>query len=203
MSHNPLEVKQNEFDALQINKAGWRQGSVFVLPDLDLPFEFDASSECLIITTQSCSVVSPRFETDPFVEAMAVRKLSKFNERSFEAIGKNQRKLHLKLTTPSHDCVALECDINRRVFFQRKKLLTTTPIHDLSIGDQGAKKLASWMGRHYTRTALPDQLVQNMRQRFLPKLEKILKEITDNGTIFHINIDSIYISYSSSETHNV
>src|SRR5579863_3026144 len=127
MIHNPPEQatqkEQNEFDALQINNAGWRQGSVFVLTDLELPFELDSNREYLIVATQSCSVVSPRFETDPFVEAMAARKLSKFNERAFEAIGKNQRKLHLKLTTPCRGCSALECDINRRVFFERKKLL--------------------------------------------------------------------------------
>ena len=51
----------------------------------------------LSLCTQSCTVVSPRFATDPIVEAMVVKLLAKYNPKTFEATGKNQRKLHLEV----------------------------------------------------------------------------------------------------------
>jgi hypothetical protein len=158
MNNQVRELKpksQDESDAIRISNAGWVQGSVFSQGDISLPFRFDPGSEFLIITTQSCSVVSQRFENDPFVEAMAARKLPEYKEKSHEATGKNQRKLHLKLMKSREGFLALECDMNRRSFFDRKKLLSLVPIFDLSIGEHGSKKLATWIARYYTRIALP------------------------------------------------
>lgn len=109
-------------DAKKIKNLGWRQGSIFLLNKTiieKLIFDF-AEQDLFIIASQSCSVVSSRFEVDPLVEAMAIRKLEKFNQRSHEATGKNQRKLHLKLMSFNH-YQAVECDLNKR-FFSRELL---------------------------------------------------------------------------------
>lgn len=194
-SNQTGQLEQSEL-ALNIHSAGWRQGSVF-LPDevIALPFLFDPINEVLIIISQSCSVVSSRFDNDPLVDAIVARRLSEYNEKAPEATGKNQRKLHIKLAVEKKGCGAYECDINRRVSFERIKLLDLSIIHDLSIEICGAKKIATWIGRYYTRIALPDELVTRMKQYLLPALSKILKK--DN---IHAEVDRIYISWHTSQS---
>jgi hypothetical protein len=191
-SNLTCQLEQSEI-ALGIKAAGWRQGCVF-LPNenIELPFFFDSINEVLIVISQSCSVVSPRFDADPFVEAIAAKKIAAYNERAPEATGKNQRKLHIKLSMKKEDCTALECDINRRFNFDRKKLLDLLIIQEFSIQDSRAKKIATCLGRYYTRIALPDELVKSMKKHLLPVLEKSLKKDS-----IHFEVDSIYITYES------
>lgn len=169
-----------------ISQTGWQQGSLFYPEEIiPLPFEFDSDLEVLAIVTQSCSIVSPR---DPIVEAMAAKKIVDYHENSFQATGKDQRKLHLRLIGKTSEFQALEFDINRRIFFNREKLLLISPIKDMSIGESSIKQLATWIARSYTRIALPDLLVENMRGKFFSILEKVLKSLKSQ-------INSIYIAW--------
>jgi hypothetical protein len=179
--------------AQDIHSAGWRQGSVFSPNEITvLPFSFDPSSEVLIIVSQSCSVVSPRFDVDPNVEAIVARKISVFREKAPEATGKNQRKLHIKLAQEVTGYVALECDINKRFTFDRMKLLDLELLKLLAIESGEPKKLAAWIARHYTRIALPDELVKKMKIQLLPTLENILKRNS-----MYSEVDRIFISWDS------
>jgi len=187
------QLEQSEI-AQNINLAGWRQGSVFFPNEISgLPFTFDPVNEVLIVISQSCSVVSCRFDIDPHIDSIAAKKIPKYNERAPEATGKNQRKLHIKLAEENNGYAALECDINRKVTFERIRLSDFTIIQELSIEKGGAKKLATWFARYYTRIALPDELVKNMRQNFLSILEKILRKDS-----IYTEVDTIYISFDES-----
>ena len=189
---------EDESIAAAMSSSGWAQGSLF-LPDnrIKLPFDFDPNNECLVIATQSCSVVSTRFERDPLVEGMAVRKLKKINERAPAATGKDQRELHLKLSREEEGYQGFGCDINRRVFFDRKLLLQLKRLSNFTLEEREIKKFANWIARYYTRIALPDDLVNNMKCQLIPKLEAILKQNV-NGIPLHCDIDSIYINYQIS-----
>jgi hypothetical protein len=177
----------------QIRNAKWRQGTVFLPNELaSPPYEFDLQNEVCILVTQSCSIVSHDFEKDPFVEVLIARKLLEFNERSVESRGKNQRKLHVKTQNENQDCLGFECDFNKRFFIERKILPSLTPIPDYSIDIREIKKLARWIGRHYTRIALPDELVNCMKPNLLPLLNKLLKKDYRDEPL-HSEIDSIYI----------
>ena len=203
MSRDQLEQKQDDASiAQEIYRAGWRLGTIFIPnSSIDLSFSFNPENEVLIIATQSCTVVSQRFQSDPLVEAIGVRKLVDYKKRCPEATGKNQRKLHLELSKKSDGIQAIECDMNRRMFFDRKKLLDLTPNVDISIGNAETKKLGGWIGRSYTRIALPDALVKNMKQQFLPLLESLLKRETDNPPIY-TEIESIYIAWKNVEEND-
>ncbi len=179
-----VEQTQDVQDAQSILQCGWRQGSVFdprTNTELSLPFGLDAT-ELLMICTQSCSVVSERFKTDPYVEIMAVKPLKRFNNRALEAIGKNRRKLHVQLEDPNSDVVALECDINRRTHISRKLLLGLQLNRVLAIGETGASQVAAWISGNYNRIALPHALVDRMRARLLLELERCLGEKKADGT---------------------
>lgn len=173
-------ISQNNEDDLalarQISFDNWRQGSVFdprgVLNKITIAENETSLSdnEFLIICTQSCSLVSRRFDVDPYAEAMVVKLIGEYNPRSQEATGKNQRKLQIKLLDdPKYKCI--ECDINKRFMFNRKRLLEMRPSKELNLEENAGDKFAGWYGRSITRTALPDLLVERMGN-----LSKIIKK---------------------------
>lgn len=142
--------------------------------------------------------MSSRFTADPKVEAMVVTPHAKYNPKTFEATGKNQRKLHLEVTS-KFQFKCIECDINRRFLFDRHHLLKINPLQEIEIGTQGASKLAGWIGRSYTRIALPDLLVEYMRPEVLPCILKCLNERqTDGpnkGSLIHESVSFAYIDW--------
>lgn len=192
-----MQDQLDTLDAKIILDKGWRQGSIFH-PDDILKKLLLNDEELLIICTQSCTVVSSRYTTDPTVEAMVVQTLAKYNPKTFEATGKNQRKLHLEVTSNSQ-IKCIECDINRRFFFNRQHLLKIAPLQEIEIDTQGVSKLAGWLGRSYTRIALPDLLVERMRPKVLPFILKCLNEKQidgpKKGSPIHESISFAYIDW--------
>lgn len=200
-------ILQNDEDGLalarQISFDGWRQGSVFdprgILNKITIAENeiFLSENEFLIICTQSCSLVSRRFDVDLYAEAMVVKLIDEYNPRSQEATGKNQRKLQIKLLDhPKYKCV--ECDLNKRFMFNRKRLLQMQPSKELTLEENGGDKLAGWYGRSITRTALPDLLVERMGN-----LSKIIKKCLekkfydDQGILspIHESVPYLYIDW--------
>lgn len=179
--------------AVTIRGHGWRQGSLFLPNTINLElssqFPFDPDVERMLICSQSCSVVSPRFKVDPNVEAIVARLIHDIKPEN--ANGKNQRRLHLPLDGDAPDYCGVECDIHRRIMFDRGLLCHAPPDKSWQLQDHGAIRMANWIARHYIRVALPDDLVQAMREHLQPRLKKLLdklKPIADD-------IESLYIKY--------
>lgn len=199
MSHNS-KPENDEIDLAKAKKIldkGWCQGSIFdprgILDDIPI-----AEDEFLIICTQSCTLVSRRFSIDPYAEAMIVKPLTEYNPRSEIATGKNQRKLQIELLDHSNfKCI--ECDINKRFFFDRNRLLEMYPLQELGIEERGGDKLAGWIGRAYTRIALPDLLVERMRLGLSKMIRKCLdkKYIDDQKNMIplHESVPYIFIDW--------
>lgn len=192
-----MKNQSETFDAKIIIDKGWRQGSIFH-PDNVLQEVKLAEGELLIICTQSCTVVSQRYTTDPIVEAMVVKTFVKYNSKSFEATGKNQRKLHLEVAADT-EIKCIECDINRRFFFDRKHLLSINPMQEIEIGTRGVNKLAGWLGRSYTRIALPDLLVERLKPEIFPFILKCISEKQvggqKKGAPIHESVSFAYIDW--------
>ena len=209
MNHN-LNQENGEEDlvkAKQISKQGWRQGSIFdprgvlnkiTIAENTIILEED---EFLIICTQSCTLVSKRFEVDPYAEAMIVKLVNEYNPRSQEATGKNQRKLHIKLLNHSkYKCI--ECDINKRFLFDRKRLLEMHPSREFILEADAGDKLAGWYGRSITRIALPDLLVERMGDisKTIKKcLEKKCYDDQENLSPLHESVLYNYIDWQPRE----
>lgn len=186
MTYNQSAILTEAEKANEILERGWRQGSVFdprgILENIPL-----MDGELLVLCTQSCTVVSPQFTKDPIVEGMVVKPLAEYRSRGFEATGKNQRKLHIEVINhPQFKCI--ECDINRRFFFDREKLLSLKQLPEFVIGDNGSIKLSGWIGRAYTRIALPNLLVDRMKTDLLPIIQRCLQSPI-NESISHIYLD--------------
>lgn len=206
MSHSIIQETEEEdlVKAKQISARGWRQGSIFDPRGILSPIVIAENTvsleeyEFMIICTQSCTLVSRRFEVDPYAEAMVVKLVNEYNPRSQEATGKNQRRLQIKLIN-NHKYKCVECDINKRILFNRKRLLEMMPSRELILEENAGEKLAGWYARSITRIALPDLLVERMGDvsKTIKKcLEK--KFYDDQGNLSPLH-ESVLYSYGSQE----
>jgi hypothetical protein len=181
-------------EAERLLAAGWRQGSVF-RPNrfVPLPDGF-AQNAVLVVVSQSCTVVSQSWDKDPLVEvAVAVpgdRTFAKL-QRSPEAVGKNYRTLLIPMDYDGGDCLSI--DVYSRFFVRRDVLLQFGP--DIASGSaEAGRRIASWMGRHFTRAALPDRLVRLLKDAVLDPLEKHLKAKFETGPI-HEGVHAIWVRW--------
>lgn len=192
------ESERDLADAVEIQNRGWRQGSVLDPRTTTVAFPLDhrlEHDEFFVLYTQSCTVVSRRFSTDPKVELIVAKLISKYKGKSPEATGKNQRKLHVAYSDGS---AALEFDFNRRFSIDRRLLLDFHPAEGMIIGEIGALKLGAWIGRAYTRIALPDALVENMRKKggLIDSLKKALDTpYGEEADPVHFEVPFIYINW--------
>jgi len=169
---------------------GWAQGTI-VVPNGDLPAPGDGI--VYVVCTQSCSVVSESLEKDPFVELAQARPLARYAPKADEARGKNVRRYHLPVE--GADFPALEVDINRRSFVERRSLLAREPGKG-TIFQKARRDFAAWLGRYYSRIDLPNEFVARFGTHFRAALEKFLKGASANDALRrHERIRSIYIKY--------
>ena len=180
-----------EEEADQLHKAGWQQCSTFhpndmIGGDLGLP-----EGAVLIVLTQACSVVSYPLKRDPLVELIvAIRQPGKFNPRDQQATGANARKLLIELDengTP----VPYLLDIYQRHFAPREKLLGFSP-DGPRCSEDDTVRVANWVARYYTRTALPTKMVVLLKEAgFQGKIEAVLKSEFE-GAPLHEQVAVIY-----------
>lgn len=192
----------NTQDIRHIYSNGWRQGSVIDKDSITLPEKFSCHNEddyYILICSQSCTVVSPDISKDPYVEAVLAKPIQKYNSRSPEARGKNQRKLHLPVNG-GDNFEALEIQLKDRFELPRQNLTDILPKKDITLNKSEVLSLASWLGRNYTRIALPDTLVQKLKETgFRKELEDWFKtKLNDDATIAD-KISNIYISWKPDE----
>lgn len=183
--------------ATSLLDAGWRQGVALRPPaSLSLPVSsrFDRDSDFLVVCTQSCCLLSASFDADPFVEVVEARPLVSLNPRSPEATGKNVRRFHLPVVgLPG--VAALECDINRRLVFGRRQLLTCALGSAPKVAPDDARRFAGWLARYYGRAALPNELVRRARADGAPfaVIEAALRSML-GGRRVSDGVHSIFLS---------
>ncbi len=180
-------------EAKTLLAAGWRQGALFKSNwIISLP---DEAKGCFwVILTQSCTVVSPRLSVDPLIEIAIARPLNKFNARAAEATGKNFRKLHV--ATLGADFEALEIDVNSRRFVAREVLLKFVPDGPV-IDESETRKIGSWMGRYFSRVAVPNRLVEVLRPYFTG-IGTILRE-QRNDSPLHESVPTVFIDWAPND----
>ncbi|MGH1457206.1 MAG: hypothetical protein ACRBDI_10530 [Alphaproteobacteria bacterium] len=183
--------------------AGWRQGSFVDVSAFELPDKFPDVSNVpyVMVCSQSCTAVSRSFVRDPYVELIVARPVQQYNPRSDAARGKTPRTLHLKVAE-GNDFPALELSINDRFEVPRAALLHSAPLSEISLQEGEPTKLTNWLGRNYTRLAMPDALVEGLREHFFKGFEKFLKIILEDGQRLNCYLDNIYISWQPDGEHD-
>jgi hypothetical protein len=150
--------------ARQIQELGWQQCSVFRPPlgaEAGLPdYLALVPGEWLLVCTQSCSVCSRNFQSEPLVEVCAASPVARFSHNHAEARGKVGHAFHLPIGgLPGAE--ALRCHLGRRAFIPRRLLLGWQPEKTwLKVDALNAFK--GWLANHYMRIALPDILMNRL-----------------------------------------
>jgi hypothetical protein len=200
MARGAAEVDEEAARAL--NAAGWRQCSIFQPPAhyiLDPRIASDRTAEWLIVCSQSCTVCSRRFHTDPVIEVAVAKPSRKFNERSPEARGSNARKLMLPIPNVP-DVGAVICDINRRTYLDRKDFLAWQPEPSMQLSEKSQRTFQGWLARGYIRIAMPDNLVTRLTRKPDGLFARV-RGILDSGgeEPLHLGVHAIFVDWSPNE----
>lgn len=194
------ETGESAFGGAEADKLladGWTQGSLF-LPNehVGVPEGFERPGAQLIVCTQACSLVSDSLKKDPWVELAVVVPVATYSLKSGEATGKNARRYHLPVLGAAFQ--AVEIDINARFAVRRESLLHFTPSR-AKAAEEACRAFAGWIGRYYTRIALPNALVARLGGAVFEPLEKFLKKSPKGGGPKHYEgVHSIYVRWEPS-----
>ncbi|MBF6647171.1 hypothetical protein [Methylobacter sp. BlB1] len=183
----------------KIIKCKWWQGSLISAGDIQNYLKDCKDVDWWIITTQACNIYNSNFEKVPVFEVVAACEIEECHPRMSK--GDDPRILHVEVQF-EEKIKALELDIQRRKWLPRALLakLPAPKFHvrdvdqNIEIGWSKKKWLdnfVGWMGRSYTRLALPDDFNFALRKS---KIEDVLKE---KLTKYHEQLYGIYISISS------
>lgn len=141
----------------------WRQGSVLLQKDFQAIGLTSASNVALAIAiSHDCDIANDNLEAEPAVEFIFARILEQRNGNYTH--GKNPRTLHLDYTH-NEKPVFLELLASERLTVQKDKLKTVQP--DKTYQLVGSREvLQSWLAARYRRHALPNSLVERLREVF-------------------------------------
>lgn len=196
------EEEQHGAWAARIERAGWRQCSVF-RPSPDdchlIPAYLELKdTEWLVVATQSCSLCDANFVREPLFEVMVGSPLARYNPNHDNARGKNNRVFHLPLYgLPG--AAALACHIGRRAFLPRNCLPTRRP--EKTWTDQkDLDAFKGWLANYYMRIALPNTLVDRLREPSgISDIMKAAFKADLDGAEAQAGVNSVYIRISTEE----
>lgn len=194
------ETGESEFSCTEADKLladGWTQGSLFPPNEhVGIPEGLERPDAQLIVCTQACSLVSNSLKKDPWVELAIAVPVAAYSAKSADATGKNARRYHLPVAGVAFQ--AVEIDINARFTVRRESLLHFTP-GQATATEEACRAFAGWIGRYYTRIALPNALVARLGGAIFEPLEKFLKRSPKGGGPKHYEgVHSIYVRWEPS-----
>lgn len=165
----------------------WEQGSILdlsQLPATDVEPPFEAGTLPIVIS-QSCDVIHDSFDEEPKVDLLLARPIEVV-EGNFTD-GKNPRTFDFVRKVGLSD-EAYRCFIREKMQSDRRILLGKLPID--RIDDDIILALKRWVGKRYTRAALPTKFNDRARP-CIDTIKAILKRNSE--------ITGIYLSLSSDE----
>ncbi len=189
--------------AREIQGSGWRQCSVFRLPEnlkAYLPIYLMLKpDEWLVVCTQSCSVCSENFKDEGLLEVIVATPLTRFNKSHESAKGRTTHTFHLPIAGLV-GVEALECHMGRRAFIPRQRLRGWRP-SSASVPEKASEDaFKGWLAHYYMRISLPDELVRRLREDGGIR-ETVLAALakTNNGKPVSKGVSSFHIYYDPNE----
>ena len=147
----------------QLEKAGWRQGSVVSASDIRRLIDVIGSIHftedlVLLVASQSCDIANNNIDTDPYIEFSVSRKIEV--PKGHLTHNKNPRILHTHVICRTSDGNVfteenLELMAFERVVLQKERLVGLQPDSDRVLEDRQLKSYVAWLAARYSRPALP------------------------------------------------
>ena len=195
----------------QLERAGWRQGSVVRFSDAQQLIEESdqisfTNGLTLLVASHSCDVANNNLDSDPYVEFSVARKIEK-TDGNF-TFNKNPRILHTQIECPASDkkfvkVSHLELKAFEKLVLPKTLLTNTVPDPEWRLDKQQTKSYVAWLAARYSRPEMPTTFNKQVRAAD-PKgmLKNKVKLIGDQlvGIYVHISPDS---EIESDETYKV
>ena len=163
----------------------WRQGSVLAQKDFQAVGLTDAPDVDLAIAiSHDCDIANDNLDIEPVVEFIFARILEQRNGNYTH--GKNPRTLHLDYTH-GENLVVLELLASKRLILQKNRLLAVQPDESYRL-THSRQILQSWLAARYRRHALPNSLVDRLREVFA-YIEKKGKNNSSGILSFRLSYD--------------
>ena len=148
----------------EIRRRGWRQCSIAADPLRERLLKDEllrdvSADDLLIIATQDCDLVCHSFETEPYAEIVIGRRVDTPDGNC--RFGKNPRRLQFELSGTAD---TYEVQVISRISIPRD-VLAEVPVLTRSASWTRAtlRTIPEWLGKRYTRAALPDAFNERSR----------------------------------------
>lgn len=172
-------------DGNDIKDLGWRQARI--LDNVDLaalvdPERLELTERSVgIVASQSCDLVHPLFEVEPWVE-IVIGEFVDAVDPNFTH-GKSTRKLHIEIHSKNGDSLAAEFSVHNKLSFSREKLLGITPSEEYEILRDDERTFCHWLASRYKRDALPDEFDLRWK-RILSRRKKKFKKASEVSGLY-------------------
>jgi hypothetical protein len=154
---------------------GWQQGILFA-PNTDERLTKSAhysipAEALLLVVSQTCDLVQGDMEREPFFEVLCLYPLDR-ELRGDCADGKNSRELEFTCQLQGHAAQHWLAYPFKRHLVDRRMLLDHEPQSFLE-NTHTLTMILNWLARRYTRTAFPEDFVEQINQ---PKRRKAISK---------------------------
>lgn len=170
----------------KLREKKWKQGSLIdefssiksalseSVDDIQQPKERDQKKGVLVVVSQDCDVLAHTLSMNGelYVELVFAKPQKKDN--FFEANLRNPRKLQFHLRNEKGEDETFTTNIHRKFRIPREKLLGLKQAANVRLPSRQLELLREWLGRRYTRAALPDSFESAISK---PQRESILVEL--------------------------
>ncbi|MBD2298819.1 hypothetical protein H6G80_26545 [Nostoc sp. FACHB-87] len=164
----------------------WRQGSVLAQKDFQAVGLSDVpDADLAIAISHDCDIANDNLDVEPTVEFIFARILEECDGNYTH--GKNPRTLHLEYThgeTP----VFLKLLAPERFILDKNTLEAVQPDESYGLTPRSRQILQNWLAARYRRHALPNSLVDRLRE-FLKHIDKKGKQNSSGILFFRLSYD--------------
>jgi len=167
-----------------IKGLGWRQGSILPeqlvseLRDSGLSMPPAEPEELWLVLSHSCDVVNRDFDLEPHVEIVRMVRLTSEAD-GMMAWFRNPRSCHFRASVDGAEN-DWKITVHDRVVIPRQRLATCSPDGTRELAVEHVRRLASWVGRRYTRAAFPD----TFNERWQATRSQIHRKLKAKGHLF-------------------
>lgn len=165
----------------------WRQGRLLPVAShtvvaQQLNIEPLSDDDACIVISQSCDLLSPHFEDEPFAEIVIAKPLTS-EPNPNRRYRRNPRWLHFQLRV-CEERVFYEAWIWHRYRLPRQLFAELTPDTERQLADDDEQRLlVQWLAARYDRAALPDAF-QKRLGAVKDKFEDRLRKMADVSAVF-------------------
>jgi hypothetical protein len=170
----------------QLIKLGWRQGSIIEAGAIEHEvFANQAGADAFLVLNQTCDVLNPSWDKEPFVEILPLSLIKKPNSAFLN--GRNPRQIHFAANVGGSECF-LEAFAPRTLTIPHQLLLTSAPSTSWILDEPALKSLIAWRAARYLRTAFPDDFENRLKSIF-GGFKSLIESIHTHLIALHVRVE--------------